>query len=77
MGLEVPEDREEAIEAEWLGALAQWAAAFGFQAGMSAEEVKANSLQAVSSTAQSARIAREKVRTWAPLFLSAYPLGSS
>jgi hypothetical protein len=77
MGLEVPRDREEAIQAEWLGALGQWAAAFGFKAGMSSEEVKAASLEAVSSSAQSARIAREEVRTWAPLFLSAHPLGPS
>jgi hypothetical protein len=77
MGLEVPEDREDAIRAEWLAALGQWAAAFGFQAHMSPSEVKAASLEAVSSTAQSARIAREEVRTWAPLFLSAYPLGPS
>ncbi len=66
---------EATIRREWEETAFGWAQGLGFQEGMSVDALKAASFEAVASSAQGARIAREALRRWGPLLLSAYPIG--
>jgi len=75
MGVVPPDGTEEGFRTLWDQAIQGWARGLGFQEGMSPDQVNLVALAAVGSTAQSARLAREEIRKWAPLLLSAYPIG--
>ena len=75
MGVVLPSGAEESYRAMWDQTVAGWAMELGFREGLSPDQVKGTALTAVASTAQGARIARQEVQKWAPLLLSAYPIG--
>jgi hypothetical protein len=75
MGVVPPDGTEEVFRTMWDQAIQGWARGLGFQEGMSTDQVRLVALAAVGSTAQGARLAREEIRKWAPLLLSAYPIG--
>lgn len=77
MGVSLPENSREAFRAEWVQTVAGWGAAMGFREGMTPEQVRVAALAAAASTAQGATIARQELQAWAPLLLSAYPIGPS
>lgn len=75
MGVTIPEGVLESYQEEWDSTVAGWAAVLGFRSGMSPDEVKMAALAALASSSQGATIVREEIQAWAPLFLSAYPIG--
>jgi hypothetical protein len=75
MGVEIPQRDRELFQQEWDQTVAGWAAGLGFREGMTPDQVKGAALEAVSSTAQGVTIARQEIQGWAPLLLSAYPIG--
>jgi len=74
LGVTLSAAEVEGVWRDWESAVAVWADAFGFRQGMTPEEVKARALEAVASSQQSARIAREELGIWGPLLHAAYPL---
>ncbi len=60
---------------EWVETAMAWAGSLGFSEGMNPDALKNAALNAVTSSGQGARIAREALQGWGPLLLSAYPLG--
>jgi hypothetical protein len=74
-GLAISQNDQEAYRREWDETVTRWAAGLGFQEGMTPDQVRGAALQAVASTAQGATIVRQELQGWAPLLLSAYPLG--
>ena len=75
MGIALPTEMEGSFRTEWDNTTTGWAMALGFQKGLSSDQVKTLALSAVASTAQGIRIARRELLGWAPLLLSAYPIG--
>jgi hypothetical protein len=75
MGLSIPQGVQDSFQQEWDQTVAGWAMGLGFQEGMSPDQVRAVALAAMASTAQGVTIARQEIQGWAPLLLSAYPLG--
>lgn len=72
MGLRLsPEEREE-VRREWRKQAARWARSLGFRSGMDDAAVKAAAREALSSTAQGARIARSELREMGPALRAAY-----
>jgi hypothetical protein len=75
MGVTLPDTAVELYRREWDETVSGWAAGLGFRGGMSPEEVKEASLAALASSGQGASIVRQEIQSWAPLLLSAYPIG--
>lgn len=73
LGAEVPRGVQAEAEARWRGKLAGWAAGLGFRPGLSAAEVAARALAALTATDQEARIARAELPSLRPLLRSVYP----
>ncbi|UCG39422.1 MAG: peptidylprolyl isomerase [bacterium] len=74
MGVTLSAAEEEEIRRDWLDTTARWASALGFHGGQSSEEVKASALEGLSSTRQSAMIARDELLRWAPMLSAATPV---
>ncbi len=63
------------IRNDWLAAASDWAGALAFQEGMTPSQVRAAALEGVTTSGQNGTLARRALRNWAPLLLSAYPIG--
>lgn len=71
-GLRVPAGEEERLAREWRNRIAGWAVALGFQPGASAAAVGERALEALSTTRQNARIARDELEPRGPLLRAGY-----
>ncbi len=70
--IELPDPRAAEIEREWERTVARWAAAFGFEAGMSMEQLRERALEGLTQTGQNLRIARGEVDQRGPTLDRAY-----
>ncbi len=77
MGVEPSESQRAAIEDRWNERVNGWAAAFGFQPGMSRRAVKAQALEALTTLAQSAAQARAELPRLGSRIAELYPVSSS
>lgn len=70
--VDVPEPERAELEREWGDTMYRWSAAFGFRYGMSATEVRAAALAALSSAGQNADLARRDVAAHRELIEARY-----
>lgn len=73
-GIEAPPGSADTLAREWESRVLGWAASLGLRRGIPLEEVKSRALEALSSTRQNARIARNEVAGRGPLLRAAYPV---
>jgi len=73
-GIAPPPGAEETLTREWETRATGWAASLGFQAGLPLEEVKVRAREALGTTRQNARIARDEAAERGPLLRAAYPV---
>ncbi|HSR42171.1 MAG TPA: peptidylprolyl isomerase [Longimicrobiales bacterium] len=69
-----PPGTEETLAREWETRAMGWAASLGFEGGLSLDEVKARARDALGTTRQNARIARDEAAERGPLLRFAYPV---
>ncbi len=72
-GIPITDDDRAAIERELLDPARRWALVFGFQQGMSDEQVKSAARAAYAETGQNANLTRSEFLEWGPLFVVAGP----
>ncbi len=73
-GVDVPPGEVDEIERRWTDVTTRWATALGFRSGMTPEQVKAASLEALALPAQSAAIARSELEDHGELLRAAYDI---
>ena len=74
-GVALSPEKENSLGRDWEGSVASWAQALGFREGMRLDALKSAALNGVAASGQGARIARDELEGWAPMLLSAYPIG--
>ncbi len=73
-GIEVSEAQRLAVETRWRERVSRWAAALGFEPGMSRKAVKAQALRALTLPAQSAARARAELPRLSSRLQELYPV---
>jgi len=75
MGIALTEQKSEALKRDWYTSVATWSQGLGFREGLKPDDLKEAALEAIASSAQGARIARDELHARGPMLLAAYPIG--
>ncbi|NIP57768.1 MAG: hypothetical protein GWM92_05965, partial [Gemmatimonadetes bacterium] len=73
-GIAPPPGAEETLTRKWEARAMGWAASLGFEARLPLEEVKVRAREALGTTRQNARLARDEAAQRGPLLRAAYPV---